>query len=321
MTSVVNNGDNLQKPTYSYYYQDPISPRRKSPEYPSSYQTNTTPGYSYQTTTNPEQTRETRSSPINQDTAGRYQRGHKSRPRTEYRRGVKETPKRGSIPGEFSSHSYPQLGDGKRNSLPGADNKKLQRKGIHKKLSNSIALPVVPDKKECNESGRKLSNSIAIPSRHLDKTSDKKQERSLATDPHNKQDKDPPPMNSSKQTKSPSNSPKTKRSDPPSNVDETGENAKLLSIRRLGTPERPPKSGDSSSSSITENAETPDVFLPKRYILAIMMFMGFVNMYAVRVNLNVAIGAMVNNHTVVRDGVSTTVVSDFFLLFLFFRVT
>lgn len=48
-----------------------------------------------------------------------------------------------------------------------------------------------------------------------------------------------------------------------------------------------------------------------RYILAIMMFMGFVNMYAVRVNLNVAIGAMANNHTVVRNGVAVTVVSRF----------
>ena len=37
---------------------------------------------------------------------------------------------------------------------------------------------------------------------------------------------------------------------------------------------------------------------PKRYILAIMTFLGFMNMYALRVNLNVAIGAMVNNHTV-----------------------
>ncbi|XP_048584880.1 uncharacterized transporter slc-17.2 [Nematostella vectensis] len=37
---------------------------------------------------------------------------------------------------------------------------------------------------------------------------------------------------------------------------------------------------------------------PKRYVLAIMTFLGFMNMYALRVNLNVALGAMVNNHTV-----------------------
>lgn len=42
--------------------------------------------------------------------------------------------------------------------------------------------------------------------------------------------------------------------------------------------------------------------VPKRYILAIMMFAGFMNMYAIRVNLNVAIGAMVKPHPVVENG-------------------
>ena len=41
---------------------------------------------------------------------------------------------------------------------------------------------------------------------------------------------------------------------------------------------------------------------PKRYILVIMTFLGFMNMYALRVNLNVAIGAMVNNHTIQLKG-------------------
>lgn len=41
---------------------------------------------------------------------------------------------------------------------------------------------------------------------------------------------------------------------------------------------------------------------PKRYILVIMTFLGFMNMYALRVNLNVAIGAMVNNHTIQQKG-------------------
>lgn len=45
---------------------------------------------------------------------------------------------------------------------------------------------------------------------------------------------------------------------------------------------------------------------PKRYILAIMTFLGFMNMYALRVNLNVAIGAMVNNHTVQQKGYTFT---------------
>lgn len=48
---------------------------------------------------------------------------------------------------------------------------------------------------------------------------------------------------------------------------------------------------------------------PKRYILAIMTFLGFVNMYALRVNLNVAIGAMVNNHTVQIRGMTFVRVS------------
>lgn len=48
---------------------------------------------------------------------------------------------------------------------------------------------------------------------------------------------------------------------------------------------------------------------PKRYILAIMTFLGFMNMYALRVNLNVAIGAMVNNHTVHQKGYTVTRVS------------
>ena len=43
---------------------------------------------------------------------------------------------------------------------------------------------------------------------------------------------------------------------------------------------------------------------PKRYILVIMTFLGFVNMYALRVNLNVALGAMVGNHTIQQAGVT-----------------
>ena len=42
--------------------------------------------------------------------------------------------------------------------------------------------------------------------------------------------------------------------------------------------------------------------LPKRYILSGMIFVGFFIMSGLRVNLNVAIGAMVNNHTAVVDG-------------------
>ena len=42
--------------------------------------------------------------------------------------------------------------------------------------------------------------------------------------------------------------------------------------------------------------------LPKRYVLSGMIFIGFFVMSGLRVNLNVAIGAMVNNHTAVMDG-------------------
>ncbi len=45
--------------------------------------------------------------------------------------------------------------------------------------------------------------------------------------------------------------------------------------------------------------------IPKRYVLSILVFWGFFTMYALRTNLNVAIGAMVKNHTVFIDGVET----------------
>ena len=43
--------------------------------------------------------------------------------------------------------------------------------------------------------------------------------------------------------------------------------------------------------------------VPKRYILLLMIFIGFVNIYAMRVNLNVALVAMVNDQTIIRRGV------------------
>ena len=54
-------------------------------------------------------------------------------------------------------------------------------------------------------------------------------------------------------------------------------------------------------------ADHPDydekiVGFPKRYILALMIFLGFCVLYALRVNLNVAIGAMCNNHTIYVNG-------------------
>ncbi|XP_002166641.3 sialin [Hydra vulgaris] len=102
-----------------------------------------------------------------------------------------------------------------------------------------------------------------------------------------------------------------------SNIDETGEKARLVAVRKLDTPELKRKNetmeGDSeSSSTISEGQDSKtDVFLPKRYILAIMMFMGFMNMYAIRVNLNVAIGAMTNNHTISQGGFAVTMPPEF----------
>ena len=42
--------------------------------------------------------------------------------------------------------------------------------------------------------------------------------------------------------------------------------------------------------------------VPKRYVLSILIFWAFFTMYALRTNINVAIGAMVKNHTVFKDG-------------------
>lgn len=70
----------------------------------------------------------------------------------------------------------------------------------------------------------------------------------------------------------------------------------------------------------TRGEETSGLFsFPKRYILAIMTFLGFMNMYALRVNLNVAIGAMVNNHTIKQKGITAVRVSG--ATFFFFVVS
>ena len=56
--------------------------------------------------------------------------------------------------------------------------------------------------------------------------------------------------------------------------------------------------------------------LPKRYVLSEMIFTGFFVMSELRVNLNVAIGAMVNNHTVHQRGYTVTTV-NFYYKYLF----
>ena len=49
---------------------------------------------------------------------------------------------------------------------------------------------------------------------------------------------------------------------------------------------------------------------PKRCVLLLMIFIGFVNIYAMRVNLNVALVAMVNNQTIIKGGVSIVKVHE-----------
>lgn len=45
---------------------------------------------------------------------------------------------------------------------------------------------------------------------------------------------------------------------------------------------------------------------PKRYVIVIMLFLGLATQYALRVNINIAITAMTNNHTVKRNGFTVT---------------
>ena len=45
---------------------------------------------------------------------------------------------------------------------------------------------------------------------------------------------------------------------------------------------------------------------PKRYVIVLMLFLGLATQYALRVNINIAITAMTNNHTVKRNGFTVT---------------
>ncbi|KAF0990564.1 hypothetical protein HZS_1531 [Henneguya salminicola] len=50
---------------------------------------------------------------------------------------------------------------------------------------------------------------------------------------------------------------------------------------------------------------------PKRYILACMVFFGFCILYGLRVNINIAINAMVTNHSVYENGFTVTKSPEF----------
>ena len=52
----------------------------------------------------------------------------------------------------------------------------------------------------------------------------------------------------------------------------------------------------------TEKTDGKRSSFPKRYVVAIMIFLGICVQYALRVNLSVAIGAMCNNHTIEQNG-------------------
>lgn len=219
------------------------------------------------------------------------------------------TPKKGDIvratSGSPTQNKETHGNNSKKNTLK-TSSKDKSSSSFDKKLSNTVALPIVPVKKRTDETfENKLSNPLA--------TTETKQTTSETTTQTSTSHTVQKKRTDLNRRKSSSDSDESEK---PSNIDKNGENAKLLSVRRIDTPDRkqPGDSANSSSSSIPDNSDAPDVFLPKRYILAIMMFMGFVNLYAVRVNLNVAIGAMVNNHTVVKDGVAITVVSSFWKL-------
>ncbi|KAF1744207.1 LOW QUALITY PROTEIN: hypothetical protein MXB_4657 [Myxobolus squamalis] len=62
--------------------------------------------------------------------------------------------------------------------------------------------------------------------------------------------------------------------------------------------------------NINDSKSTSESF-PKRYILAGMVFLGFCLLYALRVNINIAINAMVSNHTVNENGFSVTKSPEF----------
>ena len=65
------------------------------------------------------------------------------------------------------------------------------------------------------------------------------------------------------------------------------------------TPKPDPVEGGGEESEKSKGKKSS---FPKRYIVAIMIFLGICVQYALRVNLSVAIGAMCNNHTIQQNG-------------------
>lgn len=80
-----------------------------------------------------------------------------------------------------------------------------------------------------------------------------------------------------------------------------------LNRKTAGTCEMTEDNKETQSSS-PGNAKC---FPPMRYMVASMTFLGFANIYAMRVNLSVAIAVMVANQTVIHHGMEVQVLNIF----------
>ena len=62
-----------------------------------------------------------------------------------------------------------------------------------------------------------------------------------------------------------------------------------------------------------EKTRTRKPGFPKRYVIVIMLFLGLATQYALRVNINIAINAMCNNHSAKHNGFTVTkvILNDF----------
>ena len=67
-------------------------------------------------------------------------------------------------------------------------------------------------------------------------------------------------------------------------------------------PQPDPEVDDEEQKTKTRRGKSKKGSFPKRYVVAIMIFLGICVQYALRVNLSVAIGAMCNNHTIEQNG-------------------
>ena len=74
--------------------------------------------------------------------------------------------------------------------------------------------------------------------------------------------------------------------------------------------------GEDDNLPDSNRSDVPESILPKRYVLLLMIFLGFAVVYSLRVNINVAIVAMVNNRTrITKDGKIAVYVSNFSYFF------